>query len=140
MRAQHLDDFAGGAARGHHVFHHHHGFVGSNREASPERHPSIGIAFREDSSGAQCAGYFMTDNQPADGRRRNHVDIGRSRRCPHAFGKAGAQPLGVNRVLKNEGALEVFRTVQSTGQPEMAFKVGAGFIEDMDTGSDTAQL
>ena len=66
--AQQVDDFAGAAAGGDHVFNNHGGLAGVDFEAAAERHLTGGVALRELETCPQGAGDFVADDQAANRR------------------------------------------------------------------------
>jgi hypothetical protein len=129
---QDLDYFARTPTSGNNVFHYHGGFAWFDAEASAQHHFSGGIALGKDKAGTQGSSYLVTDDQAADGWRYHDRDVERRFQAAEFRGQQTSEMLGVARMLKHPGALQVFRAVQSAGEPEMTAQIGAGVMEGVE--------
>ena len=131
---QQLVYFARTAARCDDVFDHDSRFARLHLEATAQRHLSVGISFREDATRLQRAGDFMPDDQTADRRRGNHVDVAWKDSNP-----AGTVARRVPScsaccwMLKHQRTLHIFRAMQPAGQPEMPVQVCASAFEQRES-------
>jgi hypothetical protein len=67
----------------------------------------------------------MSDDEAAEGGGDHGGGLGGKLR-----GQGAAERLGVRRVGEHEGALKVFGAVETAGEAEMSFQVGAGLFKE----------
>jgi len=124
----HADGFVGGATGGPNIFDHENAFAGFKVEAAAKSKVAAGVTFNKDGTSlrpvgtrGQCTGDFVADNQPAQSRGDDAVDL----QVVKLSGQRAAKLLGMEGMLEDEGALNVGGTVQAGGELEMAVPYGA---------------
>lgn len=124
-----FDYVAGAASGGDDVFNHDGGFAGADGEPSAEDHfAGRWIAFGEQESCAQGAGDFVADDEASYGGGDYEVHFRKVR------GEFAAEFFGDQRMLEDQRALHVFVRMESAGEAEVTFEVGAGFAELVEYG------
>lgn len=128
--AENGDDFAGGSASGDDILNDDGAFAGFDGEAAAEGHFAFGVAFGEDETGAEGAGDFVADDEPADGGRGDNRNGGGAGEGADLLTQRAAERFGVGGVLEDFGALEIFRAMETGSETEMTVQISAGLDEN----------
>src|SRR3990172_5978839 len=118
-----LDDLARGAAGRDDVFNHEAALARCEAEASAEAHHAV-LALAEEAPGAEGPRYLVGHEDPADGRRQDHLDAV----ALEGPGQLAAERLRVGRMLEDERALEIDVGVEPGREEEMAAEEAAGAL------------